>query len=219
MADETKAEQTTEKQSEQFIKCPCCGELTLRKPLDIKSAVLDEYMASIISGVPFQHTYTLYKQIEVAVTVLSKEDSRKVYTAVTLLDRFRTAIPTDQEELRAAVRELAATLQAYMWITSIIMTKDGKITNQLYPSEAMRKACDAILALESVICAYAVAPEKMHEAVAGIKKIHSEACQEAVLSTVPDVIIRAVTRTHIDLYNVLMDTGFDSNFWQGIELA
>lgn len=219
MAEETTKQETTEKQTEQFIKCPCCGELTLRRPLDIKSAVLDEYMASIISGVPFQHTYTLYKQIEVTVSILSKEDSRNVYTAVTLLDRFRDAIPSGAEELKAVTRELAATIQAYIWITSVITTKDGRVTTQIYPAETMRKACSDIIKLESDISAYAIAPDKLLTTDDSIKQIHSTVCKESVLSTVPDVIIRAVTKTHIDLYNVLMDTGFDSNFWQGIELA
>lgn len=222
MAEETenKVETTNqEEQADQFIKCPCCGELTLRKPLDIKSAVLEEYMASIISGVPFQHTYTLYKQISVTVSVLSKEADRKMYMAGTLLDRLLRSLPAEKEELRAYAKELSGTLQAYIYVTSIITERDGKTVKQMYPAEAVCKVCDELASLEGDICAYAVMPTPAAAILDKLVELHTRLCNESVLSTIPDVLIRAVVRTHMQLYNILMTTGFDENFWEGIELA
>jgi hypothetical protein len=49
--------------------------------------------------------------------------------------------------------------------------------------------------------------------------IYKECCQEEKLSSLPDIMLQTIVRTHNDIYNILMQTGFDENFWKGIELA
>jgi hypothetical protein len=133
MAEETtNVEQTKDKEPE-FIKCPCCGEMTLRKPLDIKSIVLDEYMASIISGVPFQHTYTLYNNVDVAVEMPFKRDimarARAVQSINDLAESFKESNSNLYDKLKAAI----GMIQLYGDITSITTRKDGKVIKMYTP--------------------------------------------------------------------------------------
>ena len=222
MAEETKTtEEQPQENKEQFIKCPCCGELTLRKPLDIKSGVLDEYMASIIAGVPFQHTYTLYGNIDITVTVPTKAERRKLYSTLQLLDRIIKAIPAERELDKAVARELSGTLQAYSPITSVVTRSSNKVQKQFEPADALYKVCDAIIERQKELICLDFTGDNTDAAesvLQALKELHDSVCSETVLSAIPDVIIRAVTKTHVDLYNILMDTGFDANFWKGIEL-
>lgn len=201
MAEETK---TTE--NKELMRCPCCGEMTLHRPLEIKSAVLDEYMASIISGVQFQHTYTLYGSVDITVTILSKQDGRRVYTTLQMLDKIIKDTNTP-DALKQKMDELYGTIQLYSTITNIRTRKDGMVQKRFTPAEAIMETCDSILALGSDI------------ANTNLEDIYADCCTEDKLSTMPDVMLRAVVKTHNDLYNVLLETGFDENFWKGIELA
>ena len=203
MAEETK---TTEKETNELMRCPCCGEMTLHRPLEIKSAVLDEYMASIISGVQFQHTYTLYGSVDITVTILSKQEGRKLYTTLQMLDKIIKDSNTP-DALKQKMDELYGTIQLYSAITSIRTRKDGMVQKRFAPSETIMETCDSLLALGN------------EWAVTNLEDIYADCCAEGKLSTMPDVMLRAVVKTHNDLYNVLLETGFDENFWKGIELA
>lgn len=220
MADETETPIAEEQQEnkEQFIKCPCCGELTLRKPLNIQSTVLDEYMASIIAGVPFQHTYTVYGNVDINVTVLANADKLKMYTILQLIRNLRTAITASDEADKIKLDEFAAMLQLYSGVTNITAHKDNRLLKSYEPAKAVWHVCDKLLEMQDAIHAFATG-EANGDVVNDVFKLYEENCTEAVLSAVPDVMLRAITSTHTDLYNILMDTGFDENFWKGIELA
>jgi len=218
MADETETTQETQENKEQLIKCPCCGKLTLQKPLDIQSTVLDEYMASIIAGEPFQHTYTVYGNVDISVTVLSKSEGLKLYTVVQLLSSLVSAVnPADQSD-KIKLEELSAMLQLYSGVISITAHKDNRILKSYEPSKVIWGICDKLLEMQDAIHMF-VSGEANGETLDAVLKLYEANCSEAVLSAVPDVMLRAIVRTHTDLYNILMNNGFDENFWKGIELA
>lgn len=218
MAEETKTTEETQENKEQFIKCPCCGKLTLHKPLDIQSTVLDEYMASIISGVPFQHTYTVYGNVDINVTVLSKAESLKLYTIAQLLDTLVTSINAADQSDKIKLEELSELLQLYAGIVSITVNKDNRVLKSYEPAKVVWNICDQILELQDAIHMFATG-DANGEVLSTVLKLYEANCSEAVLSAVPDVMLRAIARTHTDLYNILMNNGFDENFWKGIELA
>ena len=57
-----------------LIVCPCCHQKTLHKPVKPNAQVTDQWMACLITGVPFNHTYPIYGgRINVTVTRLSPE--------------------------------------------------------------------------------------------------------------------------------------------------
>lgn len=221
MADETETkpvENQQQEDKEKFIKCPCCGKLTLQKPLDIQSTVLDEYMASIISGVPFQHTYTVYGNVDINVTVLSKSEGLKMYTVAQLLDTLITSVTASDQRDKLKLEELSAMLQLYSTVVSITASKDNRVLKSYEPSKAMWEICDKIIEMQDAIHLFATTGPDA-ETLDTVLKLYEANCTEAVLSAVPDVMLRAIVRTHTDLYNILMNNGFDENFWKGIELA
>ena len=219
MAEETKTtEEQPQENNEHLIKCPCCGKLTLQKPLDIQSTVLDEYMASILAGVPFQHTYTVYGNVDINVTVLSKSEGLKLYTVAQLLETLTTSVNAADQRNKIKLEELSAMLQLYAGIVSITAHKDNRILKSYEPSKIVWSVCDKILEQQEQIYLFAAA-EPDPDVLDTVLKLYEANCSEAVLSAVPDVMLRAIVRTHTDLYNILMNNGFDENFWKGIELA
>ena len=215
---ENTAEQTQEDKNEKFVKCPCCGELTLQRPLDIKSAVLDEYMASIISGVPFQHTYTLHNSLDVTATVLSKAEKTKIYNTLQLLDTVSKTLGEKDPTNRTKIDELSVTIQLYCYIAEIRTRKDKQMIGSFSPAAKISELCDKINALQAQIILYATSGEAT-DIVTELVSLYDTDCSDKILSAVPDVMLRAIVRTHTDLYNILMSESFDSNFWKGIELA
>ena len=220
MAEETETTETVnqEEQNEKFVKCPCCGELTLRRPLDIKSSILDEYMASIISGVPFQHTYTLHNSLDVTATVLVKAEKTKIFNALQLLITVSKTIGEADPTNRTKIDELAATIELYCYIAEIKARKDNQIVASFQPASKISDVCDAINDMQPLVLLYATSGEDKG-VIADLVSLYDNDCSEKLLSAVPDVMLKAIVRTHTDLYNILMSESFDSNFWKGIELA
>jgi hypothetical protein len=201
MAEETKKEER--------IKCPCCGELTLRKPLEIKSLILDEYMASIVTGIPFSHTYTVHDTIDVTATVPTKSETQLMLTVSQRLDNLASTVTAADSIAEAVlndkIRAAVGMIQTYGTITSIVTHNKDKIIKTYTPAESIKKFCLAVGELgndkEKIVAAY-------------------ETCDTAdSLSTLPDLMLRAISKTHNDIYTILLDTGFNETFWKGIELA
>lgn len=210
MAEETT---TTTEVKEDLIKCPCCGELTLRKPLDTSKMgiVLDEYMASIISGVPFTHTYTLYDNIDITVEMPLKHERQQLYRAVQELERLRNGLltgsdvePADKEKAEK-LRDAAVMVNTYASITSIVTKRDGKNVKMYTPAESVKAFLSTV--------------KDVGDNADLIIENYEQVDTPDNLSTVPDIMLMAINKTHGDIYNVLMDTGFNETFWKGIELA
>jgi hypothetical protein len=113
----------------------------------------------------------------------------------------------------------------YSTITSIKTYKDKKPQKEFTPSDAVFKACDKLLKIEHAVEAYYDPEVGVLEEADDIdvpdvlRGIYADCCNEEELSSMPDIMLRAVVKTHNDIYNILMETGFDANFWKGIELA
>ena len=211
MAEETK---TTEKEKEtnELMRCPCCGEMTLHKPLDIKSEILDEFMACILTGTNFSHTYTLYNKVRITVATPTKSYTSELYTALQIIDRARTLVDPDDTAVKVALGNLGKTINVYGTITEI-----NTGSSVFHPSEVVSAILATIIDLQKDLAnketdAYQAAIEQLIE-------IQKDICSETKLSAMPEFSIQAVTRMHTDLYNILMETGFDENFWKGIELV
>ena len=213
----------TKPQEVEKIKCPCCGEYTLHKPATIKSMVLDEYMASIMSGEPFSHTYRLYNDsVTVTATELNKQDSAALSTvSQNLAELIRNSEGVDATA-STLFKELFNTSHIYSHITSIVTAKDGNIVKNYTPAEAMKKMTAEINGSVKLIQNY-LDPDYEGEDKAAIVELcntlHNNYCSAEALSSLPEPVVKTIVQTHDDIYTILLDTGFDSNFWTGIELA
>ena len=203
-----------EKKEPTKIKCPCCGELTLTQPLDVKSAVLDEYMAAIITGVPFSHTYSLFNgSVKIKVESLNRADSTLISDVARHLNEYAADKEGQAEgegDVVTYIKELAGVLRLYFGIISINMYKNDELVKTYSPSVVMREHA------KNIAAAFRDGDEKALAAIAAAVDV---CLSQDVISSVPDAAIRTVVVTHGQLYNLLMEAGFDENFWEGIELA
>ena len=203
------SEETKNQKTEAFIKCPCCGEMTLKRPLEIKSIILDEYMAAIITGVPFAHTYTVHDSIDITVEVPPKKDAQLMFTASQILHKLAVEPHDVQDpeanEISEKLRSAVGMIQTYGSIMSIVTRKDKQVVKTYAPAEVIRNFCKSVKELGKD------------------KKLMVESYDECDsmenLSSVPDMMLRSIVKTHNDIYAILLETGFTETFWKGIELA
>ena len=204
-----------EKKEPEKIKCPCCGELTLTQPLDVKGVTLDEFLSSIITGEPYTHTYKMYSgSVEVTVEALPKQTSNVLALCTKVLRSYITKLEaSDDEHARAAavpVNELLGTMRRYFGVKMISMYKDKKLFKQYLPADAMREAA------AEISNAYLKGQDAFDDAVA---KAIERCLAPETISALPVDAVENIVLTHADIYIILMNAGFDENFWEGIELA
>lgn len=207
-AQDTKEEELPKKP--EFITCPCCGKPTLVKPLELSGPVLDHYMSCLISGVPFSHTYPVYKgKLEITVTRLSKEQEQTVKAVNAVLENCEKLLSDNLN----TVRELAQIIKLYVSIKDIRVMSASKVC---YPQDIVLDVCSKILELRIDILADTIDHADLLAKVNSFLKI---LMNPEVMSAVPSSMLAAVVETHSHLFYILMDSGFDVNFWKGIELA
>ena len=205
-APETEASAAAEEQEDALMRCPCCGKNTLKTPLKVNQELMDHYMSCVMTGVPFWHDYPLYGgKIVLRITMLDNERQR-------LLDKLSTALEilTEQvvqseklqaNQLRVLARNLMHLEQVKMangpgvkvWQVAVTLTEKLR---ELFGSDRTPKVVGEQF---QELYDFCHDPEK----VSGLS--------EQLLSVAID--------THYRLSSILIATGIDENFWQGIELA
>ena len=215
--------QEAEEKKEQKIKCPCCGETTLTKPLDIPSPILDEYLSSILSGVSFSHTYPLYGgKLEVTAVILDKQASRKRISILQMLTDLKRSVGTSDVRKITLIEDLQGVINLYYNIQTINTYVDKKLMSSFEPSAKINSLFDAILDNQQYVYHYVrqdYTGEDKDKIFDILQELYATYCTDTVLSSVPHLMLQAVVTTHSDLYNILLESGFDENFWHGIELA
>jgi hypothetical protein len=209
-AVENLADQAGVKQPE-FITCPCCGKPTLVKPLELNGPVLDHYMACLVSGVPFSHTYPVYKgKLEITATRLTKKQEQTLRTVSNVLEMCEGRLP----EQVSIVRELTNVIKTYISIIDIRLHAGESKT--FYPQETVLAVCDKLCEIRMDIISGTISNEDLTKV---IQNLYGTLVSPGVLSAVPQPMIASVVETHSHLFYILLDSGFDVNFWNGIELA
>lgn len=194
----------------EYITCPCCGKPTLVKPLELSGPVLDHYMSCLISGVPFSHTYPVYKgKLEVTVTRLSKEQEQAVKDTDAVLSNCEVLL----SDRVSSIRELAQIIKLYVSIKDIRIASASKVC---YPQTVVLEVCEEIKKLRLDVLADTIDHQVLAEKLAGFLKV---LMNPEAMSAVPSSMLAAIVETHSHLFYILMDSGFDVNFWNGIELA
>ena len=188
------------------IQCPCCGQMTLTQPLNINTDLTDHYLSCIMTGVPFHHIYPLYDgKIKITISVLSQEDMLTIDSAVTVVKDRLDATGNDKYD------KLGGMLRSYAFVTNVECA--GQTTKVYTPASSMIACAQEILKYRGVSDSEVGLTEEIFDEL--LKKYSNN----ETLSPLPYPLIEAVCKTHITLYNILTDTGFDPNFWKGIELA
>ena len=184
-----------EQKEPKLIKCPCCGKLTLEAPVKIKQEDLDMYTASIITGAPYQKTYTMYKGA-VRITVAALNDVIK--------DKMNV-LPS-----RAMQEEDTSLQQAQQMFTIRLFTLLPVITIEVAGEKPCKKDIRAITMplLDDALLHY-----KEKEWLDNAYKILID--PENVTAFSKTVIDKIVAK-HLENYVLITDSGFDEDFFEGI---
>lgn len=196
------SEQQQQQPAEDLVRCPCCGKETLHRPVKPPQQVMDAFMACMITGEDFSNDYELFGgRVRITVSRVPDIYEDKIGRIDMLL--------TDAEKAGLAYNQkLPLMLRGYASIRRIEVSAAANAV--FLPSETALKAIDDALA------AYASATEGRYEAM--LEKL-AVLDDRKLVSAVPVPTLIAVVQTHNNLYTLLLETGFDSNFWDRIKLA
>lgn len=190
--------------------CPCCGQPTLPYPVKhIPDDLADQFMACLLSGTPFTHTYPLYNgRVLITVTQMTAQARDIVEQLLHDIDRLVDSGVSIEgvsfDNMKGIVRTLIS-------VNSIEIKANGTV-KVFQPAENLRKALATFRSLEPGD----VESAAMKEKVAGIYRSLTDPSE---VSGIPPAQIMTTVEAHARLLTLLMDAGFDENFWAGIELA
>lgn len=211
---ETAAEETDENSLDsRYVTCPCCGKPTLQRPVKPNPQLLDHWLACMVTGVPFSHEYPVYEgRVLVTCSKLTAKQSEMIDQLTTVLD----SLPNKKWETGEApcnIEQLRALSRLYIAIPTI------KITTS---SLKLFKPQDEVLAVAADILEHKrnIALFEQVDVWSNVlKQSLDRLLNSELVSGVPLVILMGVVRAHSSVSDVLLSTGFDENFWEGIELA
>lgn len=211
-----KAEQTEQKDTgAKFEICPCCGKPTLQMPVHPKDELMDYWLACMTTATPFTHTYPMYNgKVEITVVADSADMDSKLDTLTAILDAIAAREDlADQSQYDISHMKVMARIG--MHITTI-KTMTSKSESRVFtPAASVQEALNLLHPLRADIMSGKTI-EGFTETMAAVNRLLL--APENMSAMHPSVLL-SVVETHTQLNNILMNSGFDSNFWEGIELV
>lgn len=209
MADETTA--PAEEKDENKTTCPCCGKTTLIRPVKVDGKIVDDYLACIMTGVPFSHQFNLFDgKLQISAGVIGREEGIKLYSLVFMLDPFA--------EKSNAIRDFIGILNMYINIKQVIVkTSEKDDPNVYFPAKHIMESCTKLLDKWEHEDLHD--EEKKTEFIKDVQQEYDMLSSAEVLSATPVPILARLIGDFRTLESILLETGFDENFWKGIKLA
>lgn len=200
-------------QTVQAVKCPCCGQKTLKSPPDkLPQAVVDSYMASIMTGVPFSHIYVLYDgKVKINCSILKPsiaQQLRAFSSKVYKLHIKPQAQNKDPQDLSMQMR-IANILY---WLGFMASIKQVEVRRQGFEYTTI-KVQDNIIRLLQDFTASTLGLNDL------LDQLEAKLADAQIVSGLPKAVLDKVSSTHLEVYKLLIDAGFDANFWSGIQLS
>lgn len=188
--------------------CPCCGKKMDKKPINLDSKVVDDYLASIMTGVPFSHTFELFNgRLTITVSALDKQEGLALYRFVLLVEPFGTT--------STVIQDFLGIVNMYSFIRRIVVKKDDD--QKVYiPAEHIFNECRKLVDIwekEDL-----TNEEKKAEFLQKLQDVYNELTAPDILSSTPLIILNRALNDYKAVETLLLQAGFDENFWKGIEL-
>ena len=211
--EETNSQEPSAEQ--QYDICPCCGKPTLKRPVKPSQMLMDHWMACMISGTPFTHTYPLFNgRVEITVGIMSSETEGKLSLLTSLLDlafkwmESSPDKPVNMPQVKAMARMCSV-------IHKIRLKASANDWREFLPIDALDIAIKKLLPLRETLM-----EDKEPIGIADIlMDIQTLLTAPTTISSLPMDLLATTTEAHMQLNNILMNAGFDENFWSGIELG
>lgn len=185
-----------EKKEQNLIKCPCCGKLTLEPPVKVKDADLDKYVACMLTGEPYNRIYDLYKgALSVKVSELSdilKDKMNLLTSKFSLLE---------DGEIKDVANIFITRLFTLIPIERITISDKGaekSVDVRAVTIPLLEEALQHVQDKEWLNKAY----EKL-------------TAKETVLGVSKNILDKVVAK-HLENCVLLQESGFDTNFFEGI---
>ena len=194
-----------------LVRCPCCGQYTLKKPIKPNGELVDQWLACVSTGIPFSNTYRLYggKLLITAVQPSASTGAELAYAAAIINRAIDDSTYTGLQSTE--LQSLNNAISLYSCIRDITFTTPSRKT---YNTGA---AWDqAIALLREAANGQRAKDDTWQVKLESAYKILTD---KDNVSSLPTGVLLAVGQTHIQLTDVLMSAGFDKDFWRGIELA
>lgn len=216
MTEEHKpSEETKNSADPQFDICPCCGKPTLTRPIKPSQLLMDHWLSCMISCTPFNHMYSLYDgRVEITVSMPSAETEDLLFRITQLVDALArqdalmSEQPLDMAHLRARIR-MCALISQIRIRTSVGDWKEFR------PVDALRLLENKLNPMRESI----LTGEASDELKGLLNEIKAILTSPQLLSSLPLDVLATTAEAHVQLNNIMMNAGFDKNFWSGIELA
>jgi hypothetical protein len=204
------------KDEPELMLCPCCNKRTLVRPIEVKGELLDHYMACILSGEPFWREYPIYRgHMLVTVSQINSEDQELMEAGISSLDSLSALLNKAAKVELNKLQYLQNLIKLYGSIQTIkVKSKDG--FKAFLPKSHVLSVCEGLKDLALKLVTEEVTPE---DAMLEVDKAHKVLTNQQLLSAAPHPLLMSVVESHNYLYNLLLASGFDTNFWEGIELA
>lgn len=192
-----------------FETCPCCGKPTLAKPLKPGKLLMDQWLACLVSGVPFVHTYEMYDgKISLSITLPTADQTTRLTEALSVLEHLQTAYSAELASIDFLA--LRRGLILFLGFQEITVKTDN--VSKTYVPEKIAEGCIAdAAALRSVSDA--------EELKTKLTTMQQTLLSEQLVSALPLPLLVAAMETHKKLNALMVDAGFSEGFWTGIELA
>lgn len=190
--------------------CPCCGQPTLMKPVKVDGKIVDDYLASILTGVPFSHTFGMFDgKLKVTLAVPGREEGIKLYSLIFLMEPYAGT--------STVVKDFIGLVDMYFRIKQISVRSDTKEGKVYFPAKHVLAACDELGKKWENVDLHD--EEKKAEFLADIKQKHTAVSATDIISATPTIILNKLLGDFSALEKIMLEAGFDENFWKGIKLA
>ena len=177
------------------MPCPCCGAQTFQLPVKPDHQDTQLYLACMLTGQPFSKVYHLFKgKVMLKVSQLSKEQLKSLQALQYIVESCQ------DPQLKTQMEQLLPIIYSFKPLKYItVQTSDDQHTYRI--DQVIQEAMDTLLAGVDL---------------EGAKKVYEKLTDSKLMSSIPAYALQKVINTHLKLVNILVESGFDENFYQGI---
>ena len=114
------------------------------------------------------------------------------------------------------IQHIKNLIKLYVSVPSIKVKSRDKGFVSFSPKTHVLSSCAVIIGIAPKL---ATDELNTQTALEEVGKAHKLLTNQKLVSAVPQPLLMSVIESHNYLYNILLASGFDTNFWEGIELA
>lgn len=183
----------------ELLACPCCGKPTFQAPAKVDDETKHRYLACIISGAPYKQTYNLFDQaVKITVTQLAPQVTDKMIRlgAVTSLEQ--------DKDRKSILSDLLSRLYRLLPVYNISIVTDTSVSDYHVSSVCLQ------------ILEKALQPDCTAQQ---LSEMYARLVDPSVVTSLSAGILDKVLVTHSRTMELLVSSGFDDSFYQGIPHA